>query len=67
MNKLDRYTKFQFAFHILILLIASGIIFSYAMNQFQVAYVIIGSVIAISSIYRLYQLVLKTKANNEEI
>ncbi|WP_163581544.1 hypothetical protein [Gracilibacillus saliphilus] len=64
---MNEYTKFLFAYHLFILLIASGIIFSYAMNQFQVAYVIFGGVIAIGSIYQLYQIVLKMKVTNEEI
>ncbi|SFM27503.1 hypothetical protein [Salibacterium qingdaonense] len=66
MNKSDGYTKFQVGFHIFIVLIALGIIASYALNDFQVSYVIIGSVIAIGSIYQLYKLIKNTKSVNEK-
>ncbi|MFD1173117.1 hypothetical protein [Oceanobacillus picturae] len=53
MNKSEGYRKFQIGFHLIIALIASVIVYAYAVNDFQAAYVIIGSVIAISSIYQL--------------
>ncbi|WP_042221064.1 hypothetical protein [Oceanobacillus manasiensis] len=56
MSKSDGYRKFQIGFHLIIALIAAAIVYSYAVNGFQLAYVIIGSVIGISSIYQLITL-----------
>ncbi|MGP4039829.1 hypothetical protein ACTWP4_07995 [Gracilibacillus sp. D59] len=66
MNKSDGYTKFQIGFHIFIILIALCIVFAYAMN-FQVGYVIVGGLIAISSYYRLFKLLKNTKHTGENI
>lgn len=57
MNKSEGYRIFQIGFHLIIALIASVIVYAYAVNDFQAAYVIIGSVIAISSIYQLVILI----------
>ncbi|CDO04696.1 ligand-binding protein SH3 [Oceanobacillus picturae] len=63
MNKSEGYRKFQIGFHLIIALIASVIVYAYAVNDFQAAYVIIGSVIAISSIYQL--VLLLSQKNNQ--
>lgn len=63
MNKSEGYRKFQIGFHLIIALIASVIVYAYAVNDFQAAYVIIGSVIAISSIYQL--VLLLSQKNNK--
>ena len=62
MNKSEGYRKFQIGFY-LIALITSVIVYAYAVNDFQAAYVIIGSVIAISSIFQL--VLLLSQKNNQ--
>lgn len=64
-NTLDGYSKFQIGFHIFIVIIACGIIISYILNNFQVGYMIIGSLIAVNSIYQLYKLAKTIKSTNE--
>lgn len=62
---MNKFTKFQIGFHIFIILVAIGIVYSYVRNDFQVAYVIIGSVIAINSAIKLYKLFKNAKFINE--
>ncbi|QHE51564.1 hypothetical protein [Pontibacillus sp. HMF3514] len=56
MNKLDGYTKFQLFFHVFIFLFALGVIWAYALKGFQIFYMLIGTGIALNSLYNLLKL-----------
>ncbi|QKY68379.1 hypothetical protein [Lentibacillus sp. CBA3610] len=51
--------KFEIGFHIFILLVSVGIVFSYAMSDFQVFYMTLGVIIGAISLIRLVKLLKK--------
>ncbi|MFD2627512.1 hypothetical protein [Oceanobacillus kapialis] len=66
MSHSDGYRKFQIVFHLIIAIIASIILYTYAVDGFQVAYVIIAGVIGVSSIFQLVLLLRRgSKAKNQ--
>ncbi|MFU0790714.1 MAG: hypothetical protein ACFWT6_12245 [Virgibacillus proomii] len=53
MNAQRRSKKFMIVFHFIIILFTIGTIIAYAQNEFQIAYMIIATVILVNSLYRL--------------
>ncbi|HLS07730.1 hypothetical protein [Lentibacillus sp.] len=59
---MNSYTKFEIGFHIFVLLAAIAIVLSYAMNDFQIFYMVLGAVIGVSSLIRLVRLLKNPQA-----
>ncbi|KGX85618.1 hypothetical protein [Pontibacillus marinus] len=67
MSKLDGYMKFRLIFHSFILLFISAVIWAYSIKGFQISYIIIGTVIALDSIYGLFKLYREVKSQNKTV
>ncbi|WP_143695772.1 hypothetical protein [Virgibacillus proomii] len=53
MNAQRRSKKFTIVFHFIIILFTIGTIIAYARNEFQIAYMIIATIILVNSVYGL--------------